>query len=74
MMKYHKCSADHGLVYKRSHSTNNFLMGYCDADYYGDLDERRSLTGYRLSFYSLWQFGELEGLIILSGCSIDHRG
>jgi hypothetical protein len=34
---------DYGLTFGGNSET---LVGYCDADYVGDLDSRRSTTGY----------------------------
>jgi len=36
-------TADYDLTFGGSNET---LVGYCDADYAGDLDSRRSTTGY----------------------------
>ena len=35
---------DVGLVFKQKDS--QYIVGYCDSDYAGDLDKRRSTTGY----------------------------
>ena len=35
-----------GLVYDRCNDTSKCVVGYVDSDYAGDLDKRRSLTGY----------------------------
>lgn len=43
------CNAvDVGLVFEREDS--QYLVGYCDSDYAGDLDKRRSTTGYVFTF------------------------
>lgn len=39
-------SMSYGLVYKRSKCDSDGLQGYIDSNYTGDLDKRRSLTGY----------------------------
>ncbi len=43
VVRYLVGTADYGLTFGGSSET---LMGYCDADYAGDLDSRRSTTGY----------------------------
>jgi hypothetical protein len=43
VLRYLNGTTDHGLVYKRR---NTGLIGYTDADWAGDLDERRSTSGY----------------------------
>lgn len=43
ILKYLKKTINHGILYFDS---NNKLTGYSDADYAGDLDSRRSTSGY----------------------------
>jgi hypothetical protein len=43
VLRYLRGTSDLVLVYKRG---NNTLIGYSDADWAGDLDERRSTSGY----------------------------
>ena len=43
LMRYLALTRDHGIVYG---AEPNLVIGYCDADYAGDLDTRRSTTGY----------------------------
>ena len=42
ILRYVKGTIDYGLLYKRSKYCK--LVGYCDADYVGDHDTRRSTT------------------------------
>lgn len=44
VLKYVKATMDFGISFKREKSLN--LMGFCDADYGGDPNTRRSTTGY----------------------------
>ncbi|WOH04396.1 hypothetical protein DCAR_0623805 [Daucus carota subsp. sativus] len=44
ILRYIKGSIDYGLLYKKNEDCE--LAGYCDADYAGDCDTRRSTTGY----------------------------
>ena len=43
---YIRRTSGFGLVYRKNEECAEKLIGYCDADFYGDLDKRRSLTGY----------------------------
>lgn len=47
VLRYVKHTLDYKLVYK---CNNNILEGYCDADWGGDLTDRRSTTGYLFKF------------------------
>ncbi|KAF7823801.1 Retrovirus-related Pol polyprotein from transposon RE1 [Senna tora] len=44
ILRYVKSTIDYGLLYKKWGDCK--LVGYCDADYAGDHDTRRSTTGY----------------------------
>ncbi|KAF7823791.1 Retrovirus-related Pol polyprotein from transposon TNT 1-94 [Senna tora] len=44
ILRYVKSTIDYGLLYKKGGDCK--LVGYCDADYVGDHDTRRSTTGY----------------------------
>ncbi|XP_042387961.1 uncharacterized mitochondrial protein AtMg00810-like [Zingiber officinale] len=44
ILRYVKNTIDYDLLYKRNEDCK--LVGYCDADYAGDYDTRRSTTGY----------------------------
>ena len=35
-----------GLIFKNDDMVGQHVVGYCDSDYVGDLDKRRSTTGY----------------------------
>ena len=56
ILRYLHGTPDMGLIYTRHDSTH--LKGFCDADYGGDVDTRRSRSGY------VFQFG--NGLIAWS--------
>lgn len=58
ILRYLRGTADVGLVYDRSSKTCSSVFGYVDSDYAGDLDKRRSLTGY---------------VFTLSGCAISWK-
>ncbi|XP_057986538.1 secreted RxLR effector protein 161-like [Hevea brasiliensis] len=44
MLRYIRSTVDYGILYKKGGDCK--LVGYCDADYAGDHDTRRSTTGY----------------------------
>ncbi|KAE8676518.1 PLAC8 family protein [Hibiscus syriacus] len=44
ILRYVKSTIDYGLLYKKCEDYK--LVGYCEADYAGDHDTRRSTTGY----------------------------
>ena len=44
ILRYVKSTANYGILYKKGEDCK--LVGYCDADYAGDHDTRRSTTGY----------------------------
>ena len=44
ILRYIKGTFDYGLLY--SCSNNSKLVGYCDSDWAGDMDDRKSTTGY----------------------------
>ena len=44
VLRYIKYTMSYGVMFKKDTSCR--LQGYCDADYAGDVDTRRSTTGY----------------------------
>ena len=46
IFRYLKGTSNIGLVFDRSKAATNGVIGYVDSDYGGDLDRRRSLSGY----------------------------
>ena len=51
ILRYLRGTPDVGLIYQRQTSVPQ-LTGFCDADYAGDLDTRRSRSGYVFKFGS----------------------
>ena len=46
IMRYLKNTVDVGLEFEQDKSLGLCVVGYCDSDYAGDLDKRRSTTGF----------------------------
>ena len=46
ILRYVHGTVDMGLVFQRDEKTVQPCIGYVDSDYAGDLDKRRSMTGY----------------------------
>jgi hypothetical protein len=46
VLRYLKGFVDHGLFYSQGSLS---LQAYCDSDWAGDLDDRRSTTGFDVS-------------------------
>lgn len=51
VFKYVRRTSSFGLLYKKIEGCVDKLMGYCDSDYCGDLDKRRSLAGYHFTLF-----------------------
>ena len=50
ILRYIKGTIDVGLVFKKDNTGKQECIGYVDSDYVGDLDKRRSTTGYVFTF------------------------
>jgi hypothetical protein len=46
MLRYLQATADHQLVLSRSTSSSPTLLGYADADWASDINDRKSMLGY----------------------------
>lgn len=46
ILRYLQNTIDVGLTFERDESLGQRIVGYCDSNYAGDLDKRRSTTGY----------------------------
>jgi hypothetical protein len=46
IMRYLKGTLSYGMLYKTNDNKNLCLIGWSDSDYAGDLDDRKSTTGY----------------------------
>ena len=50
ILRYILNTVDIGLVFQQDKQDGQCVVGYCDSDYAGDLDKRRSTTGYVFTF------------------------
>ncbi|KAL5538278.1 hypothetical protein UlMin_045948 [Ulmus minor] len=74
ILRYVKGTSDVGLLYKRCEGSGAKLMGYVDADYAGDLDKRRSLTGYFFTLFGCtvsWK-AQLQPVVALSTTEAEY--
>ena len=46
ILRYIQKTLDVGLIFEKDGMVGQHVVGYCDSDYAGDLDKRRSTTGY----------------------------
>ena len=46
ILRYIKKTLDVGLIFEKDDMVSQHVVRYCDSDYAGDLDKRRSTTGY----------------------------
>ena len=73
ILRYVKGTIDYGLLYKRGEDCK--LVGYCDADYAGDHDTRRSTTGYvsRLGSGTISWCSKRQPTVSLSTTEVEYR-
>lgn len=68
VLRYLKGTQETGLVYCRGSDTSQQVQGFVDSDYAGDLDKRRSLTGYAFTLFGntiSWK-ASLQHIVALS--------
>ncbi|OIT04124.1 retrovirus-related pol polyprotein from transposon tnt 1-94, partial [Nicotiana attenuata] len=72
ILRYLKGTIDFGLFYSSSNDLN--LMGFCDSDYAGDIDDRKSTIGFVFflgdSIIS-WS-SKKQPIVTLSTCEAEH--
>ncbi|KAG6499850.1 hypothetical protein ZIOFF_039645 [Zingiber officinale] len=73
ILRYVKSTIDYGLVYKRIGDCK--LVGYCDADYAGDHDTRRSTTSdlFKLGSGSISWCSKRQPTVSLSSTEAEYR-
>lgn len=68
ILRYLKGTSSFGLRYGNSNSTNSELTGCVDANFIGNLDKRRSISGYIFTLYGntiSWK-DRLQSIVALS--------
>ncbi|KAL4367961.1 hypothetical protein GQ457_05G011320 [Hibiscus cannabinus] len=72
ILRYVKGTLGHGLFYK--HSQDSKLVGYSDSDYGGDIDDRKSTSGYLFHIGSAafsWS-SKKQQTVALSTCEAEY--
>ena len=72
ILRYIKGTTSHGLLYS---STNNFeLAGYSDSDWGGDMDDRKSTTGFvfYLGDTAFTWYSKKQAIVTLSTCEAEY--
>lgn len=74
ILRYLKRSTSFGLMYGNSNSTYFELTGYVNVDFAGDLDKRRSISGYIFTLYEntiSWK-ANLQSIVVLSTTKTEY--
>jgi hypothetical protein len=73
ILRYVKGTINFGILYKKIKDRQ--LVGYCDADYAGDYDTRRSTTGYSFSLGSriISWCSKRQPNVVLSSTEAEYR-
>uniref|UniRef100_A0A2N9IGQ9 CCHC-type domain-containing protein n=1 Tax=Fagus sylvatica TaxID=28930 RepID=A0A2N9IGQ9_FAGSY len=73
IFRYLKGTAEHGILFSRQPGTNS-VVGYVDADYAGEVDDRRSTTGYVFTLSSgpiCWK-STLQSIVAMSTTEAEY--
>ena len=74
ILRYLQNTVDVGLTFEQDKSLGKCIVGYCDSDYAGDLDKRRSTTGYLFTLTKApvsWKF-TLQSTVALSTTEAEY--
>ncbi|XP_020233074.1 uncharacterized protein LOC109813326 [Cajanus cajan] len=73
ILKYVKNTIDYGIFYKKGAPCE--VTGYCDADYTGDHDTRRSTTGYMFTMGSeaISRCSKRQSTVSFSSTEVEYR-
>ncbi|KAL6582070.1 hypothetical protein OROMI_006084 [Orobanche minor] len=72
ILRYIKGTLDYGIFY--SSSSNYMLKGYCDSDYAGDLDDRKSTSGFLffMGDHAIAWSSKKQAIVTLSSCESEY--
>ncbi|CAL1405651.1 unnamed protein product [Linum trigynum] len=72
ILRYIKGTIDHGLVYTKSETFK--LVGYCNSDWAGDMDDRKSTTGFVffLGDTTFTWSSKKQAIVTLSTCEAEY--
>ena len=68
VLRYVRRTCSFGLKYRKKEDCEEQLVGYCDSDFCGDLDKKRSLTRYCFTLFGnviSWK-ASLQSVVALS--------
>ncbi|XP_019248334.1 PREDICTED: uncharacterized protein LOC109227589 [Nicotiana attenuata] len=73
ILRYLKGTINFGLFYSSSSDFN--LMGFCDSEYAGDIDDRKSTTGFVffLGDYVISWSSKKQSIVTLSACEAEYE-
>ena len=74
ILRYIQKTLDVGLIFKKDDMVGQHVVGYCDSDYVGNLDKRRSTTGYVFTFAKppvSWK-STLQSTVALSTTKVEY--
>ena len=74
ILRYLQNTLDVGLTFEQDESLGQCIVGYCDSDYAGDLDKRRSTTGYLFTLAKApvsWK-STLQSTVALSTIEVEY--
>ncbi|KAE8727554.1 putative ribonuclease H protein [Hibiscus syriacus] len=74
ILRYLRQTVDVGLVFEQDEALGQCVVGYADSDYAGDLDKRRSTTGYLFTLAKApvsWKF-TLQSTVALSTTEAEY--
>src|SRR5579871_5243819 len=77
ILRYLKGTADYGLIFKRNYGADNLTLDvYCDADWAGDIRDRKSTSGFLVKYRETavdWKTGK-QGSVTLSTLETEYIG
>ena len=74
ILRYIQKTLDVGLIFKKDDMVGQHVVGYCDSNYAGDLDKRRSTTGYVFTLAKApvsWK-STLQSTVALSTTEVEY--